>query len=147
MRDVEGRAPRHTFAIDIPPDLPPADGDPELLAQVLRNLYENAVKYAPAGGQIVIAAVGDEERVTISVTDQGIGIAPEHVTEVFERFRRPGAEPTVRGMGLGLYLSRHLVQAQGGTSAARSPGPGRGATFAVTLPIADGWSRLDNEET
>ena len=147
MRDIEGRAPRHTFAIDIPPDLPPADGDPELLAQVLRNLYENAVKYAPAGGQIVTSAAADASRVTISVTDQGVGIAPEHVTEVFERFRRPGAEPTVRGMGLGLYLSRHLVQAQGGTIAAESPGPGRGATFAVTLPIADGSMWPDTEGT
>ena len=75
---------------------------------------------------------------TVSVTDEGVGIAPEHVPHVFERFRRPGADPTVRGMGLGLYLSRLLAEAQGGRLTAGSPGPGQGATFAITLPVARG---------
>lgn len=143
-RQVSGeaarRAPIHRFVVDIPPDTPLAEGDPELLGQVLRNLYENAVKYAPNGGEIRTTATASAGSVTIAVSDEGVGIAPEHVGQVFERFRRPGADPTVRGMGLGLYLSRQLVEAQGGTIAAYSAGPGEGATFSVMLPIAVGWS-------
>ena len=137
--EVAARAPGHRFVVAPAPGLPPAEGDPALLAQVLRNLYENAVKYAPDGGEVRTAATTDGQTVTLRVTDQGIGIAPEHVGAVFERFRRVGGDPTVRGMGLGLYLSRHLVEAQGGAIAAASPGIGRGATFAVTLPVARGW--------
>jgi two-component system, OmpR family, sensor histidine kinase BaeS len=107
---------------------------------VLRNLYENSVKYAPDGGDVVTTARVEDDRVRIDVRDQGVGIAPEHVPHVFERFRRPGADPTVRGMGLGLYLSRFLVEAQGGTIFADSPGPGLGATFSISLPVAHGWS-------
>ncbi len=134
--EVAARSPRHAFAVDLPAELPPADGDPALLGQVLRNLYENAVKYAPAGGEVRTTATVHGPTVAIAVTDQGVGIAPEQVGRVFERFHRAGADPTVRGMGLGLYLSRHLVEAQGGRLAAGSPGPGRGATFTVTLPVA-----------
>lgn len=137
--EVARRAPRHRFVTDVPPGLPPAEGDPALLAQVLRNLYENAVKYAPEGGAVRTVARHEGGTIRLAVEDEGVGIAPEHVSEVFERFRRPGADPTVRGMGLGLYLSRLLVEAQGGSIAADSPGPGRGATFSVTLPVAVGW--------
>jgi len=86
--------------------------------------------------------IRDEDgRVSISVIDEGLGLSAEHVPHVFERFRRPGAEPTVRGMGLGLYLSRLLVDAQGGTIRAMSPGPGQGATFMVELPMVQDWIR------
>jgi len=130
------RAPAHTFIVDVPAGLPPAEGDPDLLSQVLRNLYENAVKYAPGGGEVRTAAARQGDTIVIAVTDQGVGIAAEHVPFVFERFRRPGADPTIRGMGLGLYLSRHLVEAQNGQIAVTSLGPGQGTTFTVTLPIA-----------
>jgi signal transduction histidine kinase len=105
----------------------------------LRNLYENAVKYAPEGGVIRTTAESAGDSVAIHITDQGIGIAPEHIGQLFERFRRPGANPTVRGMGLGLYLSRYLVEAQGGKISAASAGPGQGTTFTITLPVAQGW--------
>jgi K+-sensing histidine kinase KdpD len=137
--EVAARSPDYELAVDLPHDLPPAEGDPDLLGQVLRNLYENAIKYSPGGGEVRTTARSDGESVTIEVIDNGVGIAPEHVGHVFERFRRPGADPTVRGMGLGLYLSRLLVEAQHGRIAARSAGVGLGATFAVTLPIAQGW--------
>jgi signal transduction histidine kinase len=77
--------------------------------------------------------------VSIRVEDEGIGISPEHLGQVFDRFRRPGAPATTRGMGLGLYLVRLLVEAQGGTVAAASEGPGKGSTFTVELPITQGW--------
>jgi K+-sensing histidine kinase KdpD len=143
--EVAVRSPGYELTVDLPADLPAAEGDPDLLAQVLRNLYENAIKYSPGGGEVRTTARQDDGAITIELTDSGVGIAPEHVTEVFERFRRPGADPTVRGMGLGLYLSRLLVEAQNGRIAARSAGIGLGATFAVTLPVAQGWNHDDRD--
>jgi signal transduction histidine kinase len=137
---VAAHAPCHSFVVDVPDSLPPAEGDPELLEQILRNLYENAIKYSPDGGDIRTTGASDGESVRIEVSDQGTGIAPEHVPNLFQRFRRPGADPTVRGMGLGLYLSRLLVEAQGGQISARSEGAGTGSTFAIMLPVAHGWS-------
>jgi signal transduction histidine kinase len=134
--EVAVRAPNHDFQVEISADLPPCEGDPELLAQVLRNVYENAVKYAPAGGEIRTTALADGDTVTIQVADCGIGIADDEVDRIFGRFYRAGLDPSRRGMGLGLYLSHHLVEAQGGRLAASSPGPGQGATFSVMLPRA-----------
>jgi two-component system, OmpR family, phosphate regulon sensor histidine kinase PhoR len=133
---ISNRFPEFTFTHTLPDRLPPAEGSPELLGHVLDNLYENAMKYSQPGSSIhtEVRAAGDVIR--ISVTDQGSGIAPEHVPNVFDRFRRPGADPAVRGMGLGLYLSRHLMRVQQGTISASSSGIGRGATFTVTLPIS-----------
>jgi len=130
----------HQFAVDVSPQTPPAEGDAELLSQVLRNFYENAAKFSPEGSTITTRVTFDDRHVTIHVADEGSGIAPEHLGSVFERFRRPGADPTVRGMGLGLYLSRHLIEAQGGQIAVTSGGSGTGATFSVTLPFPSDWS-------
>jgi signal transduction histidine kinase len=138
--EVARRSPNHEFLTAISPSTPPVEGDPSLLSQVLRNLYENAVKYSPNSGQIRTTAFASHDRVAIAVSDQGLGIAQHHLANVFERFHRAGADPTVRGMGLGLYLSRLLVLAQGGTIEVSSPGPGEGSTFSVSLPIASGWS-------
>ena len=78
--------------------------------------------------------------VHLDVRDEGYGIATEHLATVFERFRRPGADPSTRGMGLGLYLSRNLMEAIGGSLSVRSPGRGKGATFTITLPVAPEWN-------
>lgn len=142
--EVAARGTGHSFTSDIPAGTPAVEADASLLAQVLRNLYENAVKYDPTMGSITTRARADATTVTIDIIDQGAGIAPEHLDKVFERFHRAGADPTVRGMGLGLYLSRFLIEAQGGTLAVSSAGPGKGATFSVRLPIARGWIG-DNE--
>ena len=138
-----GKSAAHAFVVEAPGELPPVEADPDLLEEVLRNLYENAVKYAPGGGSVRTVVARDGEGIAIRVSDEGIGIAPEHVGAVFERFRRVGGDPTVRGMGLGLYLSRSLVEAQGGRITASSPGPGRGATFTITLPVAAGWTEAE----
>jgi len=138
--EIAARTPSHHFTVEGATDLPLAEGDPPLLAQVLRNLYENAVKYSPGGGEIRTVLSTDGASVTISVIDQGGGIAADQVDKIFGRFHRAGADPTVRGMGLGLYLSHHLIEVQGGHIVASSPGPGLGATFAVTLPVAEGWA-------
>ncbi len=139
-QEVGARSLGHTFVISIPAATPAVEADPDLLEEVLRNLYENAVKYSPGGGMITTTARRNEGAVSIHVTDDGVGIAPEHVHKVFERFRRVGGDPSVRGMGLGLYLSRCLVEAQDGSIDATSPGLGHGASFTVTLPIARGWT-------
>lgn len=136
----------HVFTMDVEPGIAPAEGAPELLVQILRNLYENAVKYSPGGGEIRTVIRERDRKISIAVIDNGLGISAEHVPHVFERFRRPGAEPTVRGMGLGLYLSRLLVDAQGGTIRAMSPGPGKGATFLVELPMVTDWVREHERE-
>jgi len=145
--DVAAHAPHHQFFVEIPADLPPSEGDPALLVQVLRNLYENAVKYSPGGGAIRTTASIEGRMVTIHVVDSGIGIAADEVDRVFARFHRAGADPSVRGMGLGLYLSHHLVEAQGGRIVARSPGQGQGATFSVTLPLARDWGDEQEAQT
>ena len=134
--EVGAAAPNHTFVVDALTGLAPVEADPELLRQVLRNLYENAIKYSPDGGAVrtTVSVGGDTQ--SIAVTDQGIGLAEDQVDAVFERFHRVGAIPGVAGLGIGLYLCQRLVEAQNGTITAASPGPGRGATFTVTLPIA-----------
>ena len=138
--EIGARSPAHTFVVDAAPDLPPANADPNLLEEVLRNLYENAVKYAPQGGPVRTTVVAEGDTIVTRVTDEGIGIASEHLTTVFERFRRVGGDSMVRVMGPGLYLCRGLVEAQGGRIKASSPGLGHGATFTVTLSIAEGWA-------
>jgi K+-sensing histidine kinase KdpD len=137
--EAQLRNPDYAFDVEVEPDLPPAEGDPDLLFQVLRNLYENAVKYSPNGQSIRTQVHRNGNALILQIIDDGSGIAPEHVSTVFERFRRPGADPTVRGMGLGLYLSRHLVDVQGGRIWAESEGPGKGASFSIELPIAHDW--------
>lgn len=141
IEEFRKRSMAHAFSLSVEQAVPPAEGDPELLIQILRNLYENAVKYSPGGGDIRTVVRRQGSWVAVEVTDYGLGIAPDHVPHVFERFRRPGADPTVRGMGLGLYLSRLLVDAQGGRIRAASEGPGKGATFVVELPIIPDWEK------
>ncbi len=133
--EVAASSPIHRFVIQIPAGLPAAEGDDDLLAQVMRNLYENAVKYSPAGGTVLTTADSDGHWVRVQVHDNGIGLAPEAVPQLFQRFRRAGTDPTIRGMGLGLYLSRMLIEAQGGSISASSAGPGKGSTFTICLPI------------
>ncbi len=133
--EVAATSPNHRFVIQMEAGLPAAEGDAELLIQVMRNLYENAVKYSPQGGTVLTFADTDGDWIRVQVHDNGIGLAPEAVPDLFQRFRRVGGDPTIRGMGLGLYLSRMLIEAQGGSISASSAGPGKGSTFTISLPI------------
>lgn len=135
IASIANRHRAHTFVVDLPSGLPPMEADPALTEQLLRNLYENAAKYSPDGGNISTRVDVSGETVTISITDEGIGIAPEHLSQIFERFRRVGETSRIRGMGLGLYLSRLLAEAQAGELTASSAGAGQGSTFSITLPI------------
>ena len=110
--------------------------DRDRLQQVLWNLLSNAIKFTPAGGTVSLRTRRDHGSIVISVEDSGIGIAPEHLPHVFQRFwqAHTGASREFGGLGIGLTLSRHLVEMHGGTIAVDSLGPGRGTTFTVLLP-------------
>jgi signal transduction histidine kinase len=112
-------------------------GDPDRLQQVLWNLLSNSVKSCSRGGHIEVDVRRVNSHIRIRVTDDGIGIAPDLLPHVFERFRQADTSTarTQTGLGLGLAIVRHLVELHGGTVLAESDGLGQGATFTVTLPV------------
>jgi signal transduction histidine kinase/ActR/RegA family two-component response regulator len=111
-------------------------GDPARLRQVLWNLLSNAVKFTPAGGKIEVSVVDGPVDVEITVRDTGSGIPLEFLPFVFEPFRQADSSSarTVGGLGLGLAIVRHIVEAHGGTVTVHSDGPDRGSVFSVRLP-------------
>jgi signal transduction histidine kinase len=117
--------------------MPQLWADQHRLAQVLANLLDNALRHTPPGGRVDVAAYSDHDTVSITVTDDGDGIAADHVPHVFERFYRADAARNRDhgGAGIGLAIAKALVQAHHGDIIASSRGPGSGATFNVTLPI------------
>ena len=119
------------------PGAAPVSGDPERLQQVVWNLVSNAVKFTPRGGQVQVRVERVNSHVAIVVSDSGIGIAKEFLPHIFERFRQADAGTTREqgGLGLGLAITRHLVELHGGRIQAASPGAGGGATFRVELPV------------
>jgi signal transduction histidine kinase len=121
--------------VHIPPDLPCVEADQERIAQILRNLLSNAIIHTPSKGEISITASTVESLVKISVQDTGVGIAPEHLPYLFERFYRADSSRAraTGGTGLGLAIVKQMVQAHGGQIVAQSQ-PGKGACFTFTLP-------------
>ncbi|HEX4885311.1 MAG TPA: ATP-binding protein [Casimicrobiaceae bacterium] len=114
----------------------PVSGDASRLQQVLWNLLANAVKFTPKGGQVQLRLHRVNSSAEIVVADTGRGIPADFLPFVFERFRQADDKAREQGgLGLGLAISRHLVELHGGTIRAESPGPGEGATFAVRLPV------------
>ena len=112
-------------------------GDPNRLQQVLWNLLSNAIKFTPKGGRVQVSVARVNSHVDVAVSDSGMGIPPEFLPHVFDRFRQADASTTRKygGLGLGLAIVRHLVELHGGTVEARSDGEGAGATFVVRLPL------------
>jgi len=118
-----------------PPDtLPPVSVDPERIQQVVANLVHNAVKFTPPGGTISVGVQQRGRDAAVVVADSGIGIPPELLDRLFERFYKADKARASGGTGLGLAIAKHLVQAHGGRIWAESAGEGRGATFIFTLP-------------
>jgi signal transduction histidine kinase len=122
---------------DVPPDLPPVDADRERVHQVLFNLLDNAVRFTPPGGAVIVSAHRHNGAVEISVSDTGVGIPAEHLPRLFERFYRadPSRSREDGGTGIGLAIARSVVEAHGGHIHADSE-LGRGSVFTFDLPVA-----------
>jgi hypothetical protein len=127
-----------TFQEKVPEELPLALGDQERLELVFGHLVENAIKFSPDGGTVTLRVWADEEMVRVSVTDEGIGISPDVLDRIFERFYQVDGSTKRRfgGMGIGLALVWEIIEAHNGNVQVESE-PGRGSTFTVALPIVD----------
>ncbi|HEY8786337.1 MAG TPA: ATP-binding protein, partial [Candidatus Limnocylindria bacterium] len=138
-REAIGRARIRGAKIDIEAPAVPvrvAIGEARF-AQLLDNLISNAMKYSRPATPILVTITVEDGQGTVSVADQGIGIPPDHLSRVFDRFYRVGGTgDAVAGQGLGLSICKEIVTAHGGRIWAESEGPGRGSTFSFTLPLA-----------
>ena len=131
---------RHTVRIDLPPDLPRVMADRQRLVQVLNNLLANAARHAPDSAPIRIAAAREGLYVAVSVADEGRGIAPDQLGQLFRKYTTAGDRKGGLGSGLGLAICKGLVEAQGGRIRAESGGVGLGARFTFTIPVAEAAS-------
>jgi PAS domain S-box-containing protein len=140
VEQTEALTTRHRISLELPSAPMIGQWDRQRLEQVIHNLISNALKYSPDGGEVRVTASVENGEVAVSVSDQGIGIAPEAMSTLFQRFyRSPSARVSgAHGLGLGLYISRSLVEAHGGAIRAESKGPGKGSTFTFTLPVDRG---------
>ena len=130
---------RHRLTVDLPAQPLNLRGDETRLAQVFSNLLNNAARYTDPGGEITVAAEVGTRDVAVHVTDNGLGIAPEVLPEIFEMFTQANTsiERAQAGLGVGLALALHLIEMHGGTIQARSDGIGRGSRFTVRLPLSE----------
>jgi signal transduction histidine kinase len=133
------RSTGHQLELDPGPEPLLAQVDPLRIEQVLANLLHNALKYSPAGTRVELLARREGDRVRVSVTDQGAGIAPEALEHVFDLFFQTDRTlaRSKGGLGIGLTLVRRLVEQHGGTVTAHSDGPDLGARFELTLPLQE----------
>jgi len=132
------QAARHSFDVHLPSLPLPLLADPTRLTQVISNLLNNAARYTPKGGRIALRAERDGHDAVITVTDNGIGIAPEALEAVFRMFTQVGQaqQPGSGGLGIGLSLVRSLVELHGGSVRADSAGTNAGSQFTVRLPLS-----------
>ncbi len=136
IRQRMRRVASHKLIVDAEPNLPLVHVDPALIEQAIGQLIENAAKYSPPGSDVAITARTEDSHVVVAVADAGAGLTEEEATNLFNRGwrgrRHVGALP---GLGLGLWIARIFVAAHGGTLLAHSPGPGRGTTMLIRLPV------------
>ena len=140
LADFKVQASAHRLEQRYGDGIPPVFADPDKLTQILTNLISNAIKYSPQGGPITVSVTAADETVHLSVADQGLGVPAEDLLRIFERFHRlqDDARRQIPGTGLGLYITRRLVELQDGRIWAESPGPGGGTTFHLELPASAG---------
>jgi PAS domain S-box-containing protein len=124
-----------TLELENETTLPPIMADGTQLRRVFTNLIDNAVKFSQKGGSIILAAMGDEKEIRVSVRDQGAGISAEELPRIFDAFHRGKVGAKVEGFGLGLAAVRAIVEAHGGRVLVESE-TGKGSTFTVILPIS-----------
>ena len=120
--------------VRIPANLPAVSADPDRLERVLMNLVTNALKYSPADSEVLLLAGRSRGEVVMSVVDRGVGIPPEDLPHLFERFYQPRAGRIAGGLGLGLFITKMLVEAHGGRIWVESE-PGKGSSFHFTIPV------------
>ena len=131
---LQAQTEGHRLRMDAPDRLPAGRWDPDRIGQVLSNLLSNAIKYSPDGGEILVRVEDGGTEARVAVTDHGLGVPPDALPRLFDRFYRVGsASGSARGQGLGLYISRGIVEAHGGRIAVQSQ-PGIGSTFSFSLP-------------
>ena len=126
---------RHAVLVDLPAGLPPVMADRRRIVQVLNNLFSNAARHAPESTPIRVAAVREDAHLAVSVSDEGRGVAPELLPHLFSK-HAGGRQGATAGQGLGLAISKGLVEAHGGRIRAESAGAGRGTTVTFTIPLA-----------
>jgi CheY-like chemotaxis protein len=133
------RAKKHAFIVDMPSVPIYVDADPVRLAQIVSNLLNNAARYTREGGRISLTVRREKNNAVVRVQDSGIGLSPEQMPHIFGMFTQVdrSAERGHGGLGVGLALSKQLVQLHGGSIEARSEGLGKGSEFIVRLPLAD----------
>ncbi len=149
IRKLQLTAPEHTLELDWPPADPAVSADARRIYQVIQNLLSNAIKYSPDGGRVILAARCERHELVVSVQDQGLGMPAGELDRIFDRFHRVGGEVTrsIGGTGLGLGISKGLVEAHGGQIWAESEGEGKGSTFSFTLPLlAEGTSEVNRSK-
>jgi PAS domain S-box-containing protein len=140
-------ARRHNLFIQLPPRPVHVSADPTRLSQIVQNLLVNAAKYTPEGGRVQLQVQADHGFVTISVADNGRGIAPHELQRIFELFAQvDNGTPNDSGLGVGLTLARSLAEMHGGRLDAESAGLGQGSTFLLRLPSADRLATGGEEE-
>ncbi len=129
---------RHSILFEMPPQSLLVTADPEKLTPAFVNLINNAIRFTPAGGKITISAAQKGGNILVSIRDNGIGIAPDQLTKIFQEFYQVEHHTTRRfgGLGIGLTIAKGLIETQGGRIWAESDGLEKGATFRVLLPPA-----------
>lgn len=132
---IRPSVPTHRVDLALPTGPLPARVDADRVEQVLTNLVTNAVKYSPDADRVRVEVRREGDRARVEVRDWGIGVSPEHRERIFERyFRSTGGETTAEGLGIGLFVTRHLVHAHGGVIGVE-PAPDRGSVFWFELPL------------
>lgn len=146
-QEIQRRSEIHHLMVDLPADLPLIDADPRRLQQVLRNILDNAVKYSPQGGLVMIRGELRPLDVVLSISDQGVGISPEDLIPLFEKYFRVKSATGyyVPGTGLGLPVARAIVEAHGGRIWAESK-VGEGTTLSFSLPRSGPSSEPPSDE-
>jgi two-component system phosphate regulon sensor histidine kinase PhoR len=123
-----------SLELDCPDGLPKVQADPDRLEQVLVNLMHNSIKYTSPGGEIHVKACAEPHKIIFTVTDTGVGIAPDDLQRIFERFYKADRARSGGGTGLGLSIARHIIEAHGGRIWAQST-PGVGTTVYFSIPV------------
>jgi two-component system sensor histidine kinase VicK len=136
--DIQAQGSRISLHADIQPDLPPILADRELVNVLIKNLVGNAIKFSSEGGRVDVVAREEGATLILSVIDQGMGIPPDDLSHIFEKFYRVWSttESGIKGVGLGLVLAKEAAEAHGGQIEVESE-LGVGSRFIVTLPIGE----------